>query len=381
MIEVRIFDYETKALRSRFQMKDKNCKDISRASSSVIFNILHRIGAMQQSKDILGIGILGDANIGIDRMFRHGWMTSSIESDSTLVLTGPDSFELYAKPCKVPYIPRCVTIDGVDTGIRLGIVLYEPGWLLKFGKTGYNILGTPYDSYLSSARKGHLHLFDKSCARKFKNLNDVEEFLRLYYDLLGYAVKEYFCNWSLEPSCEFFMKDLEYSLKGSRLKKHEDKMQTIQDLLVNINSMSEPASPDCSNLPEEVNADTIRSEILYRMRSLNMWNNVIEDFRTVDKVFQSEGGGIVYELDDNAKIAVDQAVKAGLHPWHVIKNHFEFGIVYAVLYVSEYVNEWPCERASKEGYCSAFCWNSDQKFYEIGDICIAHVNGGLVRTA
>ena len=96
----------------------------------------------------------------------------------------------------------------------------------------------------------------------------------------------------------------------------------------------------------------------------------------------SERGGIVYELDDNAKLAVKKITDKGYLPYHVVVSNTEFGTLYDVLYVSDCTDNWPYERVDKIGIIQNYCYNATNKMMsEYGSSQYISSNGGLTRIA
>ena len=373
-MEIRIFNYDTKELLASFPMDG--------SANDNVFASLSRIESEQRSRDILGVGILGNASFGIQKMYNRGCLVSSMDPDSTHVITGYHSCELRPGPKKEDTTPPNTTVNDVDTGLKVGIVMYDPGWILNTGKQCHSIFGTESPAYLKSIGKRNIHAGAASSARKFKTLAAVVEYINKNRNAFDYTVKEYGYSWSVEPSCLLFLNDYEASLTEKKRDKYILAKAELQDLLNEINNQRISSVPDNSNIPEEVNPTSIRDEILYRMGKQNIWNETVSVFRKTGEIFQSEAGGMIYKLDDGAKIAVREAEKGGLHPWHVIKNVYnEIGTIYSVLYVSDETDEWTEERRDRDGFQVAYCWNADQNFSEIGQIQTVSANGGLIRVA
>ena len=373
-MNVRVYNYESKELLSSFAMKgDVNGHE---------FATLEMIETEQRSHDILGVGILGKAEFGIKRLYHRGCLVTSMDPDATHVITGYHSCELRPGPKKEDTTPPNTTIDGADAGIKVGVVMYESGWILNTGKQCQSIFGTGSPAYLKSIGKRNIHSGSASSARKFKSIDSVVEYIVKNRRVLDYTVNEYGYAWSVEPTCVPFLQDFESALTRKKYEQYLLSKKNLQDLLDEINNQKSAAVPDDSNIPEEVNPTSIQDEILYRMMKQKIWNEAVSVFRRTGEIFQSEAGGMIYKLDDGAKIAVLEAEKDGLHPWHVIKNVYqEIGTVYSVLYVSDETAEWPEERRDRDGFQVAYCWNEDQKFADVGQIKTESANGGLVRVA
>ena len=127
-----------------------------------------------------------------------------------------------------------------------------------------------------------------------------------------------------------------------------------------------------------------RTEALKRMKLLNLHENVIDDFKEIALLNQSEHGGILYwgEGEMEKKIR-EWEEKTGNLVYHVIHDYTEFGELLSLLYVSQYEEEWEMERDDLEdGYPIAYVMNlTDDWCSEYGSIGIRPQWGGVVRTA
>lgn len=69
--------------------------------------------------------------------------------------------------------------------------------------------------------------------------------------------------------------------------------------------------------------------------------------------------------------------------YHILHSYTEFGELLAILYVSQYKEEWKIDREDlKEGITFSYVYNIDcPEYSEFGSIGFAVRFGGLVRTA
>lgn len=371
---IQIYDFLKKQLINTLQLDGTASKDL--------FSAVERIEALQETQDILNVGRIGKTSFGISRLFTKGNMITNLDSESTNVITGRHSFEMLAAPRVEDTTPPNVMIDGVDVGIKVGLIMYDPGWVLKSGKTIYNVFGKSSDGYLKFIGKANLVCAGISSARKFKTLKVLTEFVLKHRRVLEYMASEKGYNWSFEPSCDLFLQDFEASLSERNYQKYMDQKDYLQDLLDDINTLQDIHNPDADNIPAEATDENIHDEILYRMTKFNFFECGVLAFKRSGTIYSSEFGGMLYHLDDGAAEAVKQAEEAGLVPWHVINNTYnEIGTVYTVLYVSRDTSDWASERGDKNGVLTAFCWNQDQSFGEFGSVQVSPANGGLVRVA
>ena len=119
-----------------------------------------------------------------------------------------------------------------------------------------------------------------------------------------------------------------------------------------------------------------------RMKLLKLDNSCIEAF-TKGKVWESEGIGALYEVNDEEQFIIDkfEAHHEGCLVYHMIHNVYEFGECYSILYVSGDKEEWEDDKANiKEGYVFAYVENVDDLWCsEFGSIAVKPSIGGLVR--
>lgn len=153
-----------------------------------------------------------------------------------------------------------------------------------------------------------------------------------------------------------------------------------------------PQNEELMSLIEQINAaepeevvhaygETMDEEAILRMKELHLMPEIVKQFEKDGTVMKSEFGGILYDLDDAGKKAI-QIVKEEYHglPYHVILSHTEVGELYAVLFVSQKKEEWESERMDRYGDVFAYVYNAtDPIFSELGCVRIEPQNGGLVR--
>lgn len=120
-----------------------------------------------------------------------------------------------------------------------------------------------------------------------------------------------------------------------------------------------------------------------RMKKLGIMEQPIKEFEEDGKVNLSENGGRLYWLNDEEQKMVDdfEEENNGL-VYHVIKCHTTIGLMYALLYVSEYEEEWEMDMEDLgTGQALAYVVNKDMPdCSEFGTIGIEPSIGGLVRT-
>ena len=127
-----------------------------------------------------------------------------------------------------------------------------------------------------------------------------------------------------------------------------------------------------------------KQEAIERMKSLNLYPNIIKEFEKENIVNMSENGGFLYWLTDEQKeIVSDFEAEYDALVYHVIHNFTELGEMLTIFYVSDDEEEWEYDRADlKDGYACAYVKNlTDDMCSEFGSVCFRQQYGGLVRTA
>ena len=127
-----------------------------------------------------------------------------------------------------------------------------------------------------------------------------------------------------------------------------------------------------------------RTEALKRMELLKLHENVIDDFKEISLLNQSELGGILYWVEGEMEKKIREwEEKTGNLVYHVIHDYTEFGELLSLLYVSQYEDEWETDREDiQDGYALAYVMNlTDDWCSEYGSIGIRAQWGGVVRTA
>lgn len=135
-----------------------------------------------------------------------------------------------------------------------------------------------------------------------------------------------------------------------------------------------------------VSKEIKKAEAINRMKTLDLYNPYIKDFKDKDEIFLSETTGGVYEFGENTelcdKVKEFEAEYNGL-VYHVIHTFTEFGELYNFLYVSDHQEEWEMDNEDiAAGYALVYVWNKDCDWCsEFGSIGVRGVGGGIVRTA
>lgn len=135
------------------------------------------------------------------------------------------------------------------------------------------------------------------------------------------------------------------------------------------------------NLKEIIGGDTVKDEALRIMKMLDLFPNVIREFKEENKLNKSETrNGILYWLTDEEQEIVNQFQKEheGTLVYHVIlTNTVDFGPILDLLYVTENQEDWNLYKDYlKDDLVLSY---SVTPFPEGGLIKVKKVNGGLVR--
>lgn len=130
--------------------------------------------------------------------------------------------------------------------------------------------------------------------------------------------------------------------------------------------------------------EKIFNECIRRMEELHLSKQCINAFKK-GKIWESEGIGALYELNDKEKQIVKNFEKnnKGYKVYHMIHNLFEFGEVYSILYVDNYFDEWKYfDSDLKDNITFIYAYNdTDNNCSEFGSIGVKSNIGGLIRTS
>ena len=131
---------------------------------------------------------------------------------------------------------------------------------------------------------------------------------------------------------------------------------------------------------EKASQEEMKQEAINRMKMLLLHQNVINEFKTENKLNKSEGPlGTLYWLDEEEKGMVKEyEEKWNVLVYHVIKTFTkDMGIIYDLLYITDEKNYWEEERKRLEQ--GIVLSHTKSQFSESGDIFVINVSGGLAR--
>ena len=248
--------------------------------------------------------------------------------------------------------------------LTVGIDVYDSGYIISNSATGTNMFGGSYRLYFKNLTKTKFVQNSRSCAMIFKDERALLKYLKEHKNSFAYMVSQYGYEFGFE--------------KASCLWQHEakaDMLEAVYDILSEINEAA-PAEPE----PVKVK-DNAFDEAVSRMKEMDLYDQIVKDFISDNKLYMSEFGGILYDLNEDAEEAVRRTSKYGL-PYHVVRNQSSIGDMYAVLYVSNYQEEWGMEHLDpRTGIIFANVYNANYGDDEMGSIGIKKANGGLMRVA
>lgn len=274
-----------------------------------------------------------------------------------------------------------VLFDGDDKptelSLRLSVTVYSEGYVINSGKMSTNIFGGRKPAYFASVGKRNFKCASIDGAHLFSNMKAVLSYLEKHEDVFRYMVMEYGYLFSVEPASYLFAQSLEdIPAKDVKL------LDQVNAIIEKINSEPEPEENNDEEVLEGLaTPEEIKVEAENRLKNLGVMDSVVQNFKN-GKLFMSEFGGMVYDLNSSAKIAVDKAIERGFYPYAVCRNQASFGDSYTVLAVGNDKAEWEFERADKYGMCCAYVYNADHpELSEYGGVQIVSANGGLMRVA
>lgn len=131
-----------------------------------------------------------------------------------------------------------------------------------------------------------------------------------------------------------------------------------------------------------VSIEIKKQEAINRMKALGIFAETIKQFKGGQVSYSEPPLGANYWLnEEQEKIVKDFEEEHNALVYFVIRSYTEFGKLDALLYVSDYEEEWEMDREDiQDGYAIAYVYNYDiPDFSEIGSIAVQGRFGGLVR--
>ena len=126
-----------------------------------------------------------------------------------------------------------------------------------------------------------------------------------------------------------------------------------------------------------------KEEAIKRMKSLEIINDAIRQFKDDDIVMVSEQPmGALYWLNDEEKQMVKEfEEKHNALVYMVVRAYTTIGKMDSLLYISDYEEEWEMDNEDiKDGYVMTYTINHDMPdCSEFGSIVVKPAFGGLIR--
>lgn len=349
-----------------------------------LFSDLNRV--MSKEKDPLHLGKEYSVDCGIISSTERGLILSNdprvINGKGDICYTGPNTEVFGSKVNSHTRPPRNVIIWTEDArkelDLRLAVTAYPEGYVLNTGKMSTNFLGTRKLAYLVSIGRCSFRSSFKSGAHIFSSIKSLVNYVKKYERDLEYMVKTYGYCFSVEPGCSLFASSLE-----NIPVKDQKYLPELEALLDKINAADAEEDNEKEELAGTATAEEMKEEAVKRLHSLRVMENpVVREFLQSGKIYRSEPGGILFDLDENSQKALSVFKEEwGYLPYAVIVSYMEFGTMYTVLFVSPNKDEWGGERPNpKDGCCCAYVYNADAPTSsELGEVCVEGANGGLNR--
>lgn len=125
-------------------------------------------------------------------------------------------------------------------------------------------------------------------------------------------------------------------------------------------------------IPNEINETNKQLEAIERLKDLGLGDEVIENYKKGILMISDADGLFTFDSwvgKGVPELAVSDAKRLHIHPYHVIYTWSDLGEFYDVLYVSNYPGDWEYERADTDGYMMSYCYNANEPdFSEVGTI-------------
>lgn len=127
----------------------------------------------------------------------------------------------------------------------------------------------------------------------------------------------------------------------------------------------------------------MRNEAIKRMKVLGMNQKAIDELKRRDRIAVSIAGHLTFTIKDEIRDKIKKfEQKYNAYVYHCIYCETEFGILYSLLYVDTYEDEWKYDLEDlKEGFPMAYVINETIPYMsERGSIGIKPLLGTLRRT-
>lgn len=129
-------------------------------------------------------------------------------------------------------------------------------------------------------------------------------------------------------------------------------------------------------------------EAIKRLEAMDLHPNILNEFKEDQRLNKSEGSFLFWLTEEEKQLIKAWEEETGNIVYALISNNTNVGLLYSLLFVSKYEEEWERDYEDikewkgnqKETPLFAYVLNSSNNlFSEYGYIGIAEQNGGLVR--
>lgn len=405
MITVILRNRKTGEEICRFPYVNKKRRD------ETLRNAIREISRLQETEDILKLGRTcrlkdGKLGLGIGKIYTNSKecvestlpmetvdSVTSQKDDFVSVCTGHirDEDLAYEEP------EELMDGEGNSLGITIQAESYACGLVLNTGRTmqcGIFGMGGTQPAYFEKFTSSKVYSNSKDRCKLYESPSKLLKAMKQKLDIFKNLVDSDF-QYSVEYVTAQFEQEI-MSLPENKKKKWDKDMEELRNFLEELNqkektihyatdaakAVAEWEMTQKGDQPPRLSEEDLKAEAIFRMKEMGLWDKIINTFSANGKMFQHESYGIIYDLDKDARDAVEKVRGLGLYPYLVIKTETMDGNMYDVLFVSENPAEWEFERCDKDG-CLTSCCVSDLNFgdTEIGEIKIRtiHSTGGLVR--
>ena len=375
VVIVKDYDAGNELARLRVSKLDNLFSDLTRVLSE-----------KQRMEDILGLGYTCPViDAGIRSFSRKGLIISNdaeITGGSDFCHTGNNSMVIGPGAGKSSQNREPGLVEVYQSNqrkvapIRLTVTSYPEGYVLNTGKVSADIFGTRKEMFLASIGSRNAKFSQLGNAHIFPTLRQLLQYVKKHRKAFEYLVITHGYCFHVQPTCRLFAEDME-----SIPVKDKAVLPELDDLLEEINAAEASDLEEDASLSGQATTEEMKLEAIKRLRNLGVMKTVENGFRENSKVYMSEFGGILYDLNADAQKSILKMGRfADRLAYAVICSHFEYGDLYTVLYVGRDKETWQSERPDRDGYCRAYVYNVDEPYLsEFGTGQVQGANGGIIR--
>lgn len=360
MAKVKVYELIDNSTRKEIYSYD------SKLSLEKPFDIVREIEFLQNEYDFLNVGkikSIGISSINVGDKLIDSYIIDGICKE---LVTGRNSSLLGRDVGTSENKNNPVMLEnGEYTELYLSFTAYESGVVLQTGIVGQSLFGN-YDAYLKKITSKNFVSTILKDAKLFNSYKALLDYIKKHESAFRHCVKNGGYKYSIQ------------NVNGGPTKKKND-LAVIDELNSLIDSINDTAIEETEKpLPSEINEEIMKIEAIDRLDGFKCVDYVKNNFLK-GKLMQSEIGGMLYELDEDAKKAVEGIKEKGYLPYHVIATPLLGTIVYSVLAVSNDLEEWPYERVNTLGQLACWVYMPQYEGYEYGTVTVRPTNGGIAR--